>query len=112
MVSDDSPGLSSGSAIGGAAREGLTVEQVFSKPGRSPFDELTWERRSARIEDEKGNTVFEQNDVEVPADWSQLATTVVVSKYFYGENGSDHREYSAKQLVHRVTRTIADWVRD
>ncbi len=41
--------------------------------------------------------------------WSQLATNVVVSKYFYGENGTPQRERSVRQLVHRVARTIADW---
>ena len=42
-------------------------------------------------------------------DWSQLATNVVVSKYFYGEINTPERESSVRQLVHRVTRTIADW---
>ena len=47
--------------------------------------------------------------VEVPKTWSILATKVVVSKYFYGENGTAEREHSVRQLVRRVTRTIADW---
>ena len=53
--------------------------------------------------------LFEQNDCEIPATWSQLATNVVVSKYFYGENGTAQRERSVRQLIHRVARTIADW---
>ena len=52
--------------------------------------------------------IFRQ-DVEIPAGWTQLATNVIVSKYFYGENGTEERERSVKQLIHRVTRTIADW---
>ena len=56
-----------------------------------------------------GQVVFEQNDVEMPRFYSQLATKVIVSKYFYGEQGTDERENSMKQLVHRVSRTIADW---
>ena len=91
------------------AAGGLVVEQVFSSPGVHPFDEIEWEKHTAHIGDDQGNTIFEQTDAEVPASWSQLATNVVVSKYFYGENGSEHREHSVKQLVHRVTRTIADW---
>jgi len=87
---------------------GLKIEQVFSSPTVGPLDELSWEKRSAHIGDDKGNTVFEQKDVEVPSTWSQLATNVVVSKYFYGEAGSDQRETSVRDLVHRVTRTIAD----
>ena len=45
----------------------------------------------------------------MPSFWSQLATNVICSKYFYGEVGTPEREYSVKQLVHRVARTIADW---
>jgi ribonucleoside-diphosphate reductase alpha chain len=92
-----------------SAQGGLSVENVFSSPGEHPFDQLVWEKRTAKITDEKGNVVFEQQDVEVPADWSQLATNVVISKYFYGEKGKPQREHSVKQLIHRVTRTIADW---
>jgi ribonucleoside-diphosphate reductase alpha chain len=47
--------------------------------------------------------------VEVPKSWSLLATKVVVSKYFYGEQQTAERETSVRQLVHRVCRTIADW---
>ncbi len=91
------------------AKDGFVIEQTFSTPGEHPFDQISWEKRSARITDDKGEVIFEQNDIEVPADWSQLATNVVVSKYFYGENGSKERESSIRQLVHRVTRTVADW---
>ena len=91
------------------AADGLVVEQVFSTPGVHPFDEVDWQKRSARITDEKGQTVFCQDDAEVPADWSQLAANVVVSKYFYGEKDKPEREHSVRQLIHRVTRTIADW---
>lgn len=92
-----------------AAAPGLRVRRVFSTPGRHPFDELQWERRKAAITDDKGRTIFEQPDVEVPASWSQLATNVVASKYFYGAHGSRERENSVRQLIHRVTRTITDW---
>ncbi len=90
-------------------RSGLTVPRVFSKADVSPFDELEWERRTAEITDDAGETIFKQENIEVPKSWSVLATKVVVSKYFYGENGTSEREQSARQLVHRVTRTIADW---
>jgi ribonucleoside-diphosphate reductase alpha chain len=91
------------------APDGMAIEPSFATPGTHPFDEITWSARSAHIGDSKGNTIFNQDDIEVPEDWSQLATNVVASKYFYGENGTDGREGSLKQLVHRVTRTIADW---
>ncbi len=92
-----------------AAVDGLAIEQVFSTPGVHPFEQIQWDRHLARINDGGGKVVFEQDDVEVPSTWSQLATNVVVSKYFYGEKGTAERENSVKQLVHRVCRTIADW---
>ncbi|MEM1303432.1 MAG: vitamin B12-dependent ribonucleotide reductase, partial [Planctomycetota bacterium] len=74
-----------------------------------PFDTVSWEVRSSSIKDENGQVLFEQDNCEVPSFWSQLATNVICSKYFYGEVGTPEREYSVRQLVHRVTRTIADW---
>ncbi len=74
-----------------------------------PFDTVTWETRSAAIKGENGEVLFEQTNCEVPSFWSQLATNVICSKYFYGEVGTEEREYSVRQLVHRVARTIADW---
>jgi ribonucleoside-diphosphate reductase alpha chain len=89
---------------------GLRVEPRFCpRDVADPFDTVQWELRSAAIKDENGEVLFEQHDCEIPAGWSQLATNVVVSKYFYGENGTDERERSVRDLIHRVTRTIADW---
>ena len=58
--------------------------------------------RSAAIKGENGEVLFEQTNCEVPSFWSQLATNVICSKYFYGEVGTPEREYSVRQLVHRV----------
>ncbi|MEL6107527.1 MAG: vitamin B12-dependent ribonucleotide reductase [Planctomycetota bacterium] len=92
-------------------RAGLKINPTFCPTdGMSPFETTEWELCSAAIKDENGNALFEQNNCEVPADWSQLATNVVVSKYFYGDpKKPDERERSVRQLIHRVTRTIADW---
>jgi ribonucleoside-diphosphate reductase alpha chain len=96
-------------------RSGLKFHRFFSQEGVSPFDELEWERRIAEITDDSGKVIFRQEDVEVPKAWSELATKIAVSKYFYGDiaNGIDPktggRESSVRQLVHRVTRTISDW---
>jgi ribonucleoside-diphosphate reductase alpha chain len=91
-----------------ANHPGLKMEHHFSTPGVHPFDELQWEKRSAKISNDAGEAVFEQHDIEVPTNWSQLATKVVASKYFYGDIDTGRRESSVKQLVHRVCRTIAD----
>jgi ribonucleoside-diphosphate reductase alpha chain len=55
--------------------------------------------------------VFEQHDIEAPADWSPLAINVVASKYFRGRAGRPERESSVRQLITRVAYTIADWGR-
>lgn len=94
-----------------SGRHGLKVASVFCpEQADSPFDTTSWELRSAAIKDENGKVLFEQTDCEVPSGWSQLAANVVVSKYFYGDpRNPGERERSVRQLIHRVTRTIADW---
>jgi ribonucleoside-diphosphate reductase alpha chain len=87
----------------------VKVPRYFTRPGEDPFDAVEWELRSARISNEKGETVFEQTDVEVPSSWSQLATNVVVSKYFRGHIGTPEREHSVKQLIGRVVGRIVEW---
>ncbi len=107
---ESGPGSSTGGPTQATGRRGLTVETRFCPPEvADPFETTDWELRSAAIKDESGGVLFEQNDCEVPAGWSQLATNVVVSKYFYGENGTPQRERSVRQLIHRVARTISDW---
>jgi ribonucleoside-diphosphate reductase alpha chain len=88
---------------------GLTVDRRFVPAGVNPYDEVEWEVRSAVIQGEGGEIVFEQRDVEVPKAWSQLATNVVVSKYFRGPLGTPQRERSVRQLIGRVVRTIVEW---
>ena len=88
----------------------LKFDATFCPPeAADPFNTVEWETRSAAIKGENGEVLFEQTNCEVPSFWSQLATNVICSKYFYGEVGTDQREYSVRQLVHRVARTIADW---
>ncbi|MEZ4278951.1 MAG: vitamin B12-dependent ribonucleotide reductase [Myxococcota bacterium] len=88
---------------------GLHIERHFTDGKTNPFDTLEWELRTAGIANEKGETVFEQTDVEIPKKWSQLATNVVVSKYFRGHVGTPERERSVKQLIGRVVRRIREW---
>src|SRR6266704_5204019 len=93
-------------------RKGVAFQRHFTaglEPGKTPYDQLNWETRTAAIGNDKGAVIFEQRDVEVPVDWSQTATNIVASKYFYGKLGSPERETSVAQLVQRVVDTIADW---
>ena len=90
-------------------KHGITVRRLFTKPGTHPFDEIDWEIRTASLQNEKGQTIFEQRNVETPKDWSQTATNIVASKYFHGKLASPERESSVKQLISRVADTIAQW---
>jgi ribonucleoside-diphosphate reductase alpha chain len=87
-------------------------ERRYTKPGITPFDAVKWELRDAVIVDHSGKAIFEQKRVEVPASWSQTATNIVASKYFRGKMGTPERESSVRQLIGRVSGTIARWGRE
>src|SRR5438270_5999812 len=94
---------------GSAPKKSLSIKRIFSDPKTNPFEQVEWERRTAEINDDAGKVIFKQENVEAPKSWSLLATKVVVSKYFYGEQGTSERETSVRQLIHRIARTVADW---
>ena len=107
------PAPSQASAKSSSKAPGLSFSRHFTKPGVSPFDEITWEFRDAIIQDFKGKIIFEQKNVEVPADWSMTATNIVASKYLHGLNGTDERESGVRALITRVAESIRDWgIRD
>jgi len=91
---------------------GIEIERYFTKAGVDVYDTCEWELRNAGITNENGSVVFEQKDVEMPRFWSQMATNVVVSKYFRGHIGTPERESSVRQLIGRVVRTITQWGRE
>jgi len=98
MITDAKPG------------EALSVKRFFTTPGVHPFDTVEWELRDARIA--HGDKVaFEQAGVEFPSTWSQNATNIVAQKYFRGQLDTPAREHSVKQMIGRVSGTIADWGR-
>ena len=87
--------------------KGLVFTRVFTEEDVHPYDKLEWENRDVKIVDHKGNVAFEQNEVEVPKNWSQLATDIAASKYMRRAGiPESERETSAKQLVDRVAKSI------
>ncbi|HLJ29185.1 MAG TPA: vitamin B12-dependent ribonucleotide reductase [Candidatus Angelobacter sp.] len=88
---------------------GLKFPRYFTRTGISPYDEVEWEMRTANITDAKGNTIFEQKNVDSPKDWSMTAVNIVASKYLHGELGTAQRETGVRQLVQRVAESIRDW---
>ena len=105
---------------GDPLEEGLTIERVFSSAEEHPFEEVTWERRTAEISNREGEAIFRQEGVEFPEHFSQNATNIVASKYFYGDNDlsgevpaeEGGRERSVRELIGRITSTIAGWGRE
>src|ERR1700712_5033579 len=78
-------------------RTGVSFPRYFTsrlEAGKTPYDQVNWEKRSATIGNDKGSVIFEQRDIEVPAEWSQTATNIVASKYFHGRIGTPERESS------------------
>src|ERR1700744_1149928 len=88
---------------------GLAFDRHFTRPGISPYDEIVWELRDAIIQDFKGKTIFEQKNVEVPADWSMTATNIVASKYLHGLNGTEECESGVRALITRVASYNREW---
>src|SRR5262249_49296476 len=94
-------------ATNAPTQAGIHVARRCTTPGHHPFDSVKWERRKTVIANPDGSPVFAMEGVEVPADWSQLATDIVVSKYFRkaGVPGTPGHETSVRQVVHRLAHT-------
>ena len=91
--------------------QALSIERRFTSPGTHPFETVEWELRDARI-GHGDRVAFEQRGVEFPKSWSQNATNIVAQKYFRGQLDSPAREHSVKQMIGRVSGTIAQWGRE
>lgn len=95
----------------------MKISRKFTKAGSDPFATVEWAKRSSRISNPDGSVVFEMNDVEMPAQWSQLAVDIMVSKYFRkagvpregGAKGETGPETSAKQVIHRLAGCWRHW---
>ena len=106
--------------------EGLRITRRFTEAGKDPYDQLEWSTRDSRIANPDGSVVFEMTDAEIPAQWSQVASDIMVSKYFrkagipqYDDEGKalvdddgdpvTGPERSAKQVFNRLAGTWKHW---
>jgi ribonucleoside-diphosphate reductase alpha chain len=104
----------------------MKITRRFTKPGQDVFETVEWEKRRSRITDSDGKVVFEMRDAEVPSQWSQLATDIMVSRYFqragvpqFNDDGSPQLdengeqvtgpEQSVRQVVNRVVGCWRHW---
>ena len=91
-------------------RSEIGIRRHFTTEGVHPYDQVTWERRDARITNFRdGSVAFEQLGVEVPESWSVNATNILAQKYFRGTLGTAERESSLKQVADRVADTLTAW---
>ena len=91
-------------------RSEIGIRRHFTTEGVHPYDEVSWERRDARITNYRDGTVaFEQLGVEVPESWSVNATNILAQKYFRGTLGTEEREWSLRQVADRVADTLTAW---
>ncbi len=93
---------------------GLQFQRRFTKPGVSPFDLFEYDYRTSIIRNPSGEIVFEMNNVEVPKQWSQIATDIIAQKYFRKAgvpqaDGTKGRETSVKQVAHRMANCWKVW---
>ncbi len=92
----------------GSAKK-LQIVRYFTKPGRHPYDEIEWELRTASITNDKGAVLFNRDNIEVPASWSQTAINIVASKYFHTYLDRGKQESSVKEMINRVVLTLKAW---
>ncbi|MBC8045253.1 MAG: vitamin B12-dependent ribonucleotide reductase, partial [Fimbriimonadaceae bacterium] len=93
---------------------GLQINRYFTKEGTNPYDMYTYEMRSSVIRNTTGDVVFEMHNVEVPKEWSQVATDILAQKYFRKAgvpmpDGSTGGENSIKQVAHRMADCWRQW---
>lgn len=78
-------------------------------PGEHPFETVAWRTGPVSIKDEYGKLIFTEENAEFPESWGERDKQVVASKYFFGDHGQGFRETSLKQMLTRVTYSIALW---
>src|SRR5687767_2671345 len=97
-----------------SAKSGLQFPRRFTREDVNVFDLFEYDYRTSVIRNPNGEVVFEMNNVEVPKQWSQIATDILAQKYFRKAgvpqpDGSLGRETSAKQVAHRLANCWRAW---
>jgi ribonucleoside-diphosphate reductase alpha chain len=104
----------------------MKITRRFTRAGEGPYANVAFSKRTSRITNPDGSVVFEMTDAEIPSDWSQLATDIMVSKYFrkagvplVGEDGKPLKdeqgkpvtgpEKSVKQVINRLVGCWRHW---
>ena len=94
--------------------KGLSFHRKYTREDVNVFDQFEYDYRTSVIRNPSGEVVFEMNNVEVPKQWSQIATDILAQKYFRKAgvpqpDGSSGRETSVKQVAHRMANCWRVW---
>ncbi|HEU4470287.1 MAG TPA: vitamin B12-dependent ribonucleotide reductase [Flavisolibacter sp.] len=97
-----------------ATTQGLKFHRKYTREDINVFDQFEYDYRTSVIRNPSGEVVFEMNNVEVPKQWSQIATDILAQKYFRKAgvpqpDGSLGRETSVKQVAHRMANCWRVW---
>src|SRR6201996_3948802 len=112
--------------VKGKGHQPMKITRRFTQPNKDFFSTVEYKKRTSRISNPDGTVVFEMTDAEIPKSWSQLATDIMVSKYFRKAGGpqvdSDGNalknpdgspvlgpERSARQVIHRLAGCWRHW---
>ncbi|MGH7232212.1 MAG: adenosylcobalamin-dependent ribonucleoside-diphosphate reductase, partial [Nitrospiraceae bacterium] len=104
----------------------MRIERRFTRPGQSPYEGITFSKRSSEIRNPDGSTVFKLENIDTPSQWSQLAVDILAQKYFrkagVPQVGPDGRpligadgkpapggETDARQVFHRLAGCWTSW---
>jgi ribonucleoside-diphosphate reductase alpha chain len=94
--------------------KGMQFTRHFTKEGVSPFDMFEYDYRTSVIKNPSGEVVFQMDNVEVPKQWSQIATDILAQKYFRKagipqQDGTTGRETTVRQVAHRMAHCWRVW---
>lgn len=104
----------------------MKIPRRFTKADSSPFDYFEYTLRTSAMRNTDGSSVFQMQNIEVPKQWSQVATDILAQKYFrrkgvpltdsdgnpvLDENGEQAMggETSLKQVAHRLAGCWQNW---
>src|SRR3954465_5791276 len=60
----------------------MRIERRFTTEGRDAYDGIEFRTTTSEIRNPDGSVVFQLADIDVPADWSQVACDILAQKYF------------------------------
>src|SRR5581483_2512480 len=104
----------------------VRIERRFTRQGQSPYEAISFAKRSSEIKNPDGSTVFKLDNIDVPERWTQLAVDILAQKYFrkagIPQLGADGKpqvnaegkpvtggERDARQVFHRLAGCWTHW---